>query len=189
VLGIPKGSAGRGCGHEQAPHDNPLTPPPCATVSIEELLATQNELIKVLVQNEAHRGVDCLWHHRQQDMNTSYNDFLATNPSIFFGAKDPLDVDDWLHTTELKFGLLHCTEYQKTLYVAQQLRGLAGAWWASYTAALLADHHVAWDEFHIAFHGHHLSAGTVCHKFVEFLELHLDNCSVYEYTQEFNDLA
>jgi hypothetical protein len=28
-----------------------------------------------------------------------------------------------------------------------------------------------WDEFHVAFCGHHLSAGTVHRKLVEFLEL------------------
>jgi hypothetical protein len=51
-------------------------------------------------------------------MNTSYTDFLATHPSVFTIAKDPLDADDWLRTTKSKFGLLHCTEYQKTLYAA-----------------------------------------------------------------------
>jgi hypothetical protein len=75
------------------------------------------------------------------------------------------------------------------LYAAQQLRGPAGAWWASYAAALPPDHHVAWDEFRIAFRGHHLSAGTVRRKLIEFLELHQENHSVYEYTQEFNNLA
>jgi hypothetical protein len=63
-------------------------------------------------------------------MNTSYSNFLATHPLIFSGAKDPLDVDDWLRTAESKFNLLHSTEYQKTLYAAQQLRCPAGAWWA-----------------------------------------------------------
>jgi hypothetical protein len=33
--------------------------------------------------------------------------------------------------------LLHCTEYQKILYAVQQLRGIAGAWWASYIAPYL----------------------------------------------------
>jgi hypothetical protein len=41
------------------------------------------------------------------------------------------------------------------LYATEQLRGLAWAWWASYLIALPADHHVAWDEFRIAFYGHH----------------------------------
>jgi hypothetical protein len=51
-------------------------------------------------------------------MNMSYSDFLANHPVVFAGAKDPLDADDWLCTTESKFGLLHCTEYQKTSYPA-----------------------------------------------------------------------
>jgi hypothetical protein len=122
--------------------------------------------MRVLVQNEAHHGAGHPQHYRQQDMNTSYLDFLATHPPVFVGAKDPLDADDWLHTTESKFGLLHYIEYQKTLYAAQQLRGPAGAWWASYTAALLANNHVAWDEFRVVFRGHHLSAGTVPCKLV-----------------------
>jgi hypothetical protein len=122
-------------------------------------------------------------------MNTSYYDFLATHPLILFGAKDPLDADDWLRTTKSKFGLLYYIEYQKTLYATQQLRSLAGAWWVSFTAALPVDHHMAWDEFRVTFRGHHLSAGTVRHKLVEILELCHGNRSVYDYTQEFNNLA
>jgi hypothetical protein len=143
VLDIPEGSAGRGRGGGQAPHANPMPLPPRAPVSIEELMATQNELMRILVQNEAHRGVDHPQHHRQQDMNASYSDFLATHLLVFSGAKDLLDADNCPCTTESKFVLLHYIEYQKTLYAVQQLRGLAGAWWASYTTALPADHHVA----------------------------------------------
>jgi hypothetical protein len=100
ALDIPKGSIGCGRGRGQALHDNPLPPPPCAPVNIEELLATQNELMRVLVQNEAHRGADRPHHHWQQDMNTSYSDFLATHSLVFSGANDLLDTDDWLRTTE-----------------------------------------------------------------------------------------
>jgi hypothetical protein len=78
------------------------------------------------MHNEAHRGADRPQHHRQQDMNMPYSDFLATHLPIFSGAKDPLDVDYWHRTTKSKSGLLHCIEDQKTLYVAQQLRGPAG---------------------------------------------------------------
>jgi hypothetical protein len=122
-------------------------------------------------------------------MNTSYSEFLATHPPLFSEGKDPLEADDWLRTTKSKFNLLHCTEYQKILYAAQQLRGPAGAWWASYTVTLPADPHVPWDEFCTAFHGHHLSAGTTRHNLAEFLDLHQENRSVYEYIQEFNNLA
>jgi hypothetical protein len=122
-------------------------------------------------------------------MNTTYSEFLVTHPPLFSGGKDPLEADDWLRTTELKFSLLNCTEYQKTLYAAQKLRGPAGAWWASYTAVLPADHHVSWGEFCTAFHGHHLSAGTMPHKLAEFLDLRQGNHSVYEYIREFNNLT
>jgi hypothetical protein len=189
VIHYLEGSAGRGRSRGQVPHANPPPPPPRAPVSIEDLLATQNELMRVLVRNEANCEEDRLQHHQQQDMSMSYSNFLATHPLVFFGARDRLDADDWVYTTESKFGLLHCMEYQKTLYVAQQLRGPVGPWWASYLTTLPANHHVAWDEFRIAFRGHHLSAGTIRHKLVEFLELCKGNHSMYDYTQEFNNLA
>jgi hypothetical protein len=115
-------------------------------------------------------------------MNTSSSDFLATHPPVFSRAKDLLDADDGLCTTASKFGLLHYTEYQKTLYAAHQPRGPTGAWWASYIVALPVDHHMVWDEFHVVFHGHYLSTDTVCRKLVEFLVLHQGNHSMYEYT-------
>jgi hypothetical protein len=122
-------------------------------------------------------------------MNTSDSDFLVTHLPIFSGVKDLLEVDDWLCTTESKFGLLHCTEYQETMYAAQQLRGPVGAWWAYYTAALTTDHHVPWDEFCVTFRHHHMSVRTVHRKLSEFLDLCQVNHPVYEYTEEFNNLA
>jgi hypothetical protein len=90
---------------------------------------------------------------------------------------------------ESKFGLLHCTEYQKTLYAAQQHRGAAGAWWASYIPTLHDDHHVPWDEFCTAFHAHHLSVGLLHSKLKEFLDLKQGNHSILDYTRQFNTLA
>jgi hypothetical protein len=129
-LDRPEGSAGRGRG--QIPHGDapPLPPPP--PVSLEQLLATQNDLMRRLVENDEHHG-DKRQQPRHQERDSSYLDFLATHPSVFADATDPLEVDNWLRIIEFKFGLLHCTEYQKTLYIAQQLRGAAGAWWASVT--------------------------------------------------------
>jgi hypothetical protein len=56
-----------------------------------------------------------------QDRGSSYSDFLATHPPVFADVTDPLDADNWLHMMESKLRLLHCTEFQKTLYAAQQL--------------------------------------------------------------------
>jgi hypothetical protein len=48
---------------------------------------------------------------------------------------------------------------------------------------------VPWGEFRATFRGHHLSAGTMRCRLVEFLDLHQGNRSIYEYIQEFNNLA
>jgi hypothetical protein len=189
VLDIPEGSAPCGRGRGQPSRGNAPPPPPHPPVSLEQLLATQNELMTLLIQNEARHGAERPQHPRYQNLNTSYSEFLVTHPPVFSGGKDPLEADNWLRTTKSKFSLLHCTEYQKTLYEAQQLRGSAGAWWASYPAALPADHQVPWTEFRTAFRGHHLSAGTMRRKLAEFLNLRQGNYSVYEYIQEFNNLA
>jgi hypothetical protein len=119
----------------------------------------------------------------------SYSYFLTTHPQVFADATDPLEADSWLRTTESKFGLLYCTEYQKTLYVVHQLRGAAGAWWASYIATLPDDHHVPWGEFHTAFCAHHLSASLLRSKLKEFLGLEQGNHSVFHYTRQFNTLV
>jgi hypothetical protein len=113
----------------------------------------------------------------------------ATHPPVFADVTNPLEADSWLRTTESKFGLLHCTEYQKTLYATQQLRGATGAWWASYIATLPEDHHVPWGEFRTAFRAHHLSMGLLRSKLKELLDLEQGNHSVFDYTRQFNTLA
>jgi predicted aspartyl protease len=74
--------------------------------------------------------------HRQPGLETSFTDFLAMHPPMFTEATDPLEADNWLHILESKFGLLHYTEFQKTLFMAQQLHGPANAWWANFTAII-----------------------------------------------------
>jgi hypothetical protein len=165
ILHIPEGSVR--CGHCQVPHGGAPHPPPHPPISLEQLLATQNDLMR----------------------DSLYSDFLATHPPVFADATDPVEVDSWLRTIESKFGLLHCTEYQKTLYTIQQLRGSAGAWWASYIAALPADHQVPWGEFRTAFHAHHLSADLLRTKLKEILDLEQGNHSVFDYMRQFNTLA
>jgi hypothetical protein len=60
TLNIPVGSASCGRGHGQAPRHNPPPLPPLrAPISIEHLLAVQNELMVMLLQNEARRGAEC----------------------------------------------------------------------------------------------------------------------------------
>jgi hypothetical protein len=112
---ILKGSIGHGPGH--VPRGDAPPPPP---VSLEQLLATQNDLMRRAIENDEHRGTEHQQlHHQERD--SSYLDFLATYPSVFADGIDPSEADSWLCTTKSKFGLLHCTEYQKTIYDVQQL--------------------------------------------------------------------
>jgi hypothetical protein len=58
VLDILEGSALHGRGRGQPSHGNAPPPPPHPPVSLEELLATQNELMTLLIQNEARHGAE-----------------------------------------------------------------------------------------------------------------------------------
>jgi hypothetical protein len=58
VLDIPEGSTPRGRGCGQPSRGNAPPPPLHPPVSLEQLLATQNELMTLLIQNEARRGAE-----------------------------------------------------------------------------------------------------------------------------------
>jgi hypothetical protein len=130
TLDMPKSSnacAGAAAAGPRGPTSELPPPPPLPPplVSLKQLLATQNELMRMLTENLVHHGVH--QPHHQPMMDSSYTDFLATHPLSFAEAADPLEVNKWLRIIESKFGLLHYTEFQKTLYAAQQLRGSASA--------------------------------------------------------------
>jgi hypothetical protein len=115
IVDIPEGSVG--CGRGQVPCGGAPPPPPRLPVSLEQLLATQNDLMRKLVKNDWCHGAECQ-QPRHQERDSLYSNFLATHPPVFADATDTLEADNCLHTTESKFGLLHYTEYQKTLYAA-----------------------------------------------------------------------
>jgi hypothetical protein len=72
---------------------------------------------------------------------------------------------------ESRFGLLRCTEVQKTLFAAQQLRGDTSAWWTNYIATHPEDYHVPWAEFCDAFCAHYIPAGVMRKKRQQFMNL------------------
>jgi hypothetical protein len=85
ILDIPEGSIGRGCG--QVPCGGAPPPPP---ISLEQLLATRNDLMRRLVEKDEHRGAE-RQQPRHQERDFSYSDFLATHPPVFADATDPLE--------------------------------------------------------------------------------------------------
>jgi hypothetical protein len=94
VIDIPEESTLRGRGRGHPSRGNAPPPPPHPPVSLKQLLATQNELMTLLIQNEARRGAKHPQHPRYQDMNASYLEFLATHPPLFSRGQDPLEADD-----------------------------------------------------------------------------------------------
>jgi hypothetical protein len=49
---------------------------------------------------------------------TTYDNFAATHPLLFTKAGETFEADYWLRVIESKFGILHFTEVQKTLFTA-----------------------------------------------------------------------
>jgi hypothetical protein len=120
-------------------------PPPLpslaqAIASILESDDEQTELLRQLVANFTCGGNGA--RNVPAPAPTTYSDFTATHPPLFTEAGEPLEADHWLQVMESKFGLLRCTEVQKTLFAAQQLRGDASVWWANYTATRPTDYQV-----------------------------------------------
>jgi hypothetical protein len=56
ILDILEGSVRRG--HGQAPHGGAPPTSPHPPISLEQLLATQNDLMRRLVENDEHRGAE-----------------------------------------------------------------------------------------------------------------------------------
>jgi hypothetical protein len=56
ILDIPDGSVGHGRG--QVPRGGAPPPPPHPPVSLEKLLATQNDMMRRLVENDEHHGAE-----------------------------------------------------------------------------------------------------------------------------------
>jgi hypothetical protein len=108
ILDIPEGSVGRRRG--QVPCGGAPPPPPRLPVSLEQLLAMQNDLMRRLVENDERRGAE-RQQPRHKERDSLYSDFLATHLPVLVDATDPLEADSWLCTIESKFGLLHCTKY------------------------------------------------------------------------------
>jgi hypothetical protein len=168
---------------------NPPPPPSLAQViaSILESRDEQTELLRQLVANSTCGGNGA--RNAPVLALTTYSNFTAMHPPLFTKAGEPLEADHWLRMMESKFGLLRCTEVQKTLFAAQQLRGDASAWWANYTATHPADYQVSWAEFCDAFRTYYIPAGVMRKKRQEFMDLKQGGRSVHDYSKQFNHLA
>jgi hypothetical protein len=110
---------------------------------------------------------------REEHPSAGYQDFFSTQRPLFHKTEEPLDADAWLRTIEPKFALLPvpCSEANRTLFAAQQLRGNARLWWDNYHAMQSDGHVVNWEEFKAAFRAHHIPEGLIERKLNDFWHL------------------
>jgi hypothetical protein len=111
-------------GAENSQGNGNPSPPPSLTQAIASILESrdeQTELLWHLIANSNRGGNGA--RNASAPALTTYSDFTAKHPPLFTEAGEPLEVDHWLQVMESKFGLLRCTEVQKTLFTVQQLQG------------------------------------------------------------------
>jgi hypothetical protein len=159
----------RWAGAESAQGNGNLPPPPSLAQVVASILESrdeQTELLCQLLANSARGGNGA--RNVPAPTPITYGDFAATHPPLFTEAREPLEADHWLRVMESKFGLLRCTEVQKTLFAAEQLRGDTSAWWANYTATRPTEYQVMWAEVRNAFRTHYIPSGMMRKKSQEF---------------------
>jgi hypothetical protein len=117
---------GAGASHGREATPNPPPVPPTLAEAIAALVNATTDNTRFLremagqqLQQQGRRS------YLQGPHETSYLDFSETRPPLFVKAEDPLEADEWIRVIEQKFGLLRCSETQKPLFAAQQLRGPA----------------------------------------------------------------
>ena len=81
------------------------------------------------------------------------------------------------------------TDEQKVRFAAQELLGLASAWWDTFNAMQQLDHWVTWQEFTAAFREFYIPTGVLNRKLTEFLDLQQGSLSVMDYVNNFNHLS
>jgi hypothetical protein len=133
--------AGTSRGQDDTPNPPPV--PPTLAEAIAALVTATADNTRFLremagqqLQQQGGRA------YPQGPRETSYLDFSETCLPLFVKAEDPLEADEWVRVIEQKFGLIRCTETQKPLFVARQLRGPASTWWGNYVAIQPAGHQV-----------------------------------------------
>ena len=125
-----------------------------------QFMATVNNTVQALQQAHANPP---------QQPRDRRGDFLKGHPPTFSHAADPLQADDWLRAVERQLDIAQCTDQERVLYAAGQLRGAALDWWESYKKQ--NRERFTWDQFREKFRSHHVPAGIMKMKKEEFLSL------------------
>ena len=133
--------AGTSRGREDTPNPPPV--PPTLAEAIAALVNATADNMRFLRemagnQFQQHGGRA----PPQGPRDTTYLEFSETRSPLFIRAEEALEADEWVRVMEQKFGLIRCTETQKPLFTAQQLRGPASTWCANFSAIQPAGHQI-----------------------------------------------
>jgi hypothetical protein len=125
--------AGTSRGGEDTPNPTPVPPTLAeAIAAVVNATANNTRFLREMAGNQFQQHGGRVPPQGLRD--TTYLEFSKTRPPLFFKAEEPLEANEWLRVMEQKFGLIRCTETQKPLFAAQQLRGPASTWWANFLA-------------------------------------------------------
>jgi hypothetical protein len=152
--------AGTSRGREDTPNPPPVPPTLAEAIAALVNASTDNtrflrEMAGNIFQQHGGRAPP------QGPRETTYLEFSETQPPLFIKAEEPLEADEWVRVMEQKFGLIRCTETQKPLFAAQQLRGSTSTWWATISAIQPAGHQITWEELKLAFREHYVPEGVL----------------------------
>jgi membrane-bound lytic murein transglycosylase B len=76
---------------------------------MEQLIATQNQLMEAMLQTLNHLQLNQQVHQQQPPPpppQSRLGEFLRTHPTTFSQAKDPMEVEDWLKSIEKKLEIV-----------------------------------------------------------------------------------
>jgi hypothetical protein len=162
-------------------------------VNLEQLIATQNQLMQVVLQTLNNMQPNLQAHQQQAPPPPSPHssrlaEFLRTRPTTFSQDKDPMEAEDWLKGVEKKLMIVQCTDREKVLFAAHQLFGTAANWWETYCNTHADVDSITWNEFKAHFCHHYVPRGTMKLKKKEFTNLKQGSMTVNEYLNSFIQL-
>jgi hypothetical protein len=100
-----------GSGKNNNNNNNNDIPNPSIHPTLADVLAQQTQLLGQIVNHIGNMGNAGNQAPREEPQVNKFREFFRTNPPIFHGSKDHLDVDFWLNTIKEKLGLIQCEQY------------------------------------------------------------------------------
>jgi hypothetical protein len=116
---------------------------------MEQLIATQNQLMQAVLQTLNHLHLNQQVHQQQPPTpsQSRLGNFFRTRPITFSQAKDPIEAENWIKSIKKKLEIAQCTDQEKVLFAAHQLFGTAAKWWETYHNYHQNVAAITWNEF------------------------------------------